>query len=100
MTLPARALRTGTAVLPWPGSNAIATPAPPVTDPAWVSAAASRDGRDCRAVGSATPSGPCAWRADRPPRGRCEHGEGKQRDDGEPGAEDGEVNLDAGVRFC
>ena len=65
MTLPARALRTGTAVLPWPGSNAIATPAPPVTDPAWVSAAASRDGRDCRAVGSATPRGPCAWRAAR-----------------------------------
>ena len=65
MTLPARALRTGTAVLPWPGSNAIATPAPPVTDPAWVSAAASRDGRDCLAMGSATPSGPCAWRAAR-----------------------------------
>ena len=38
--------------------------------------------------------------AGRPPRGRCEHGEGKQGDGGEPGAEDGEVNLDAGVRFC
>ena len=66
MTLPASALRTGTAVLPWPGSNAIATPAPPVTDPAWVSAAASRDGRACRAAaGSATPRGPCACRAAR-----------------------------------
>ena len=43
MTLAARALRTGTAVLPWPGSNAIATPTPPVTDPLLVSAPPIRE---------------------------------------------------------
>ena len=60
ITLPARALRTGTAVLPFPGSNAIRTPMPLVTGPADVSAAASSDGRLRPETGSATPSGPGA----------------------------------------
>ena len=59
MTLPARALRTGTAVRPRPGSNAIATPTPPVTEPARVSAPPIRD-RCPVWGGSATPSGPPA----------------------------------------
>ena len=44
-TVPARALRTGTAVRPRPGSSAIRAPMPLVTGPADVSVAASQDGR-------------------------------------------------------
>src|ERR1700684_1273992 len=54
--VPTSALRTGTAVRPRPGSNAIRTPAAPGTDPARPRADPSRDGR-AGAAGSATPSG-------------------------------------------
>ena len=57
--VPASALRTGTAVRPRPGSNAIRTPMAPGTDPARPSADPSRDGR-AGPTGSATPSGPRA----------------------------------------
>ncbi len=60
MMLPARAERTGTAVLPRPGSKASRTPMLPGTNPVLVSSAASRDGRPRRDPGSATPSGPAA----------------------------------------
>ena len=57
--VPTRALRTGTAVRPWPGSKAIRTPIPPVTDPAPPSSEPTRETR-LTLVGSARPSGPRA----------------------------------------
>src|SRR6202167_1908656 len=62
--VPTSALRTGTAVRPRPGSNAIRTPAAPGTDPARPRADPSRDG-GAGAAGSATPSGPGARAAAR-----------------------------------
>ena len=62
--VPARALRTGTAVRPRPGSNAIRTPTLPVTEPSLVSTGPSREAR-AGAAGSATPSGPCTRAAAR-----------------------------------
>ena len=55
-TVPASALRTGTAVRPRPGSSAIRTPIPPVSDPAMPSAEPSREARTGLG-GSATPRG-------------------------------------------
>jgi len=52
----ARALRTGTAVRPRPGSNAICTPMPPVVDPVTLSDLLKDQARAV-AGGSATPSG-------------------------------------------
>ena len=57
--VPASALRTGTAVRPRPGSNAIRTPMLPGTDPASPSADPSRDGRAGRPA-RPPPSGPRA----------------------------------------
>ena len=48
----ASAVRTGTAVRPWPRSKAICTPIPPATEPATPSAVPSREGR-CRTEGPA-----------------------------------------------
>ena len=62
--VPTRALRTGTAVRPWPGSNAIRTPRAAGTEPPSPSAGPSRD--RCRgAAGSASPSAPGARAAAR-----------------------------------
>src|SRR5580693_5049120 len=61
----ASALRTGTAVRPCPGSNAIRVPTPPVTVPVRVSAPASQDGRADRGAGQAAgdPAAPVELRA-------------------------------------
>ena len=62
--VPTRALRTGTAVRPCPGSNAIRTPRLPGTDPASPSSGPSREA--CAgAPGSASPSAPWARAAAR-----------------------------------
>ena len=53
MVLAASALRTGTALRPRPGSNAIRIPRAAVSEPAWAAAVASRDGR----AGAAGPPG-------------------------------------------
>ena len=65
MAVPARALRTGTAVRPRPASNAIRTPIAPDTAPVLPSSLASH-GRPVRATaGSAPPSGLAARAAAR-----------------------------------
>ena len=60
-TVPARALRTGTAVRPRPGSSAIRTPMPLVTGPADVSVPASKDGRVGPAAGRRRRAAPSRW---------------------------------------
>ena len=65
MVVPVSALRTGTAVRPRPGSNAIRMPMPVVTGPADVSAVASKDGRARRVAGMATPGGLAVRRTER-----------------------------------
>jgi hypothetical protein len=61
-------LRTGTALRPRPGSNAIRTPMPPVTDPATANACASREPRS-RRPGAAMPTGSCVRPATRQANG-------------------------------
>jgi hypothetical protein len=61
--VPTRAPRTGTALRPCPGSNAIRTPKLPGTEPASPSAEASREERT--GAGSASPSAPGARAAAR-----------------------------------
>ncbi len=90
MVVPASALRTGTAVRPRPGSNAIRMPSPVVTGPAAVSAVISGDGRVRPAVGSATTGGPAARRSG-PPGRQGKQDEGEQCDERQPGGEHGDV---------
>ena len=93
--VPASALRTGTAVRPRPGSNAIRTPMLPATDPARPSADPSRDGR-AGSAGSATPSGPRARPAARQAAWPST-ASGSTAMHAEAHPEDGQVDLDPGA---
>ena len=89
--VPTRALRTWTAPRPCPGSNAIRTPMLPGTEPASPSAGPSRGrGTCCRSGPARARRGP----GGRPQRRGHHHEQRRGGDDEEPGAEDGQVDLD------
>ena len=87
---PATALRTGTAVRPRPGSNAIRTPTLPGTDPASPATRASRDGRPRRRLGHRQRA---ALPARGPPGSRHQHGQRQHRDRDQAGPQHGQVDL-------